>query len=164
MPDYSEIHLLAAAEALIDELRSRQLTVATAESCTGGNIAHAITAIARASDVMLGGVVSYANEVKTALLGVDPADIAAHGAVSRPVVEQMALGACRATGASCSMATSGIAGPGGGSPEKPVGTVWMAWCVNGTVTSQLCHFAGDRTAVINQATLQAICTLHQLLS
>lgn len=164
MPDFSEIHLFAAAAELIDGLRSRRLTVATAESCTGGNIAHAITAIAGASDVMLGGVVSYANEVKTALLGVDPADIAAHGAVSRPVVEQMALGACRATGASCSMATSGIAGPGGGSPEKPVGTVWMAWCVNGTVTSQLCHFAGDRTAVINQATLQAICTLHQLLS
>lgn len=163
MPDYSEIHLFAAAGELIDELRSQGLTVATAESCTGGNISHAITAIAGASDVMLGGVVSYANEVKEALLGVDPADLAAHGAVSRPVVEQMALGACRATGANCSMATSGIAGPGGGSPDKPVGTVWMAWCVNGTVTSRLCHFLGDRLSVINQATLQALDGLHQLL-
>lgn len=148
-----------AAEILLDMLRRRGLTVATAESCTGGTIASRITAIAGASDVYAGSVVSYSNDVKNRALGVDADDLAAYGAVSRPVVEQMARGVCRLTGARCSMATSGIAGPGGGSPEKPVGTVWMAWCVDGRVESRKFHFPGNRARVIDRAATEAMLQL-----
>ena len=109
-----------------DMLRSRHATVATAESCTGGNIAHRFTAVPGASDYFRGGVVAYSNEVKTALLGVNADDLARCGAVSRTVAEQMAEGVRRATGATYGISTTGIAGPGGGTPDKPVGTVWMA--------------------------------------
>lgn len=146
----------SAAEMVIETLRAKGMTMGSAESCTGGNIAHSITAVAGASDVFAGAVVSYANEVKTHLLGVAETDLAAHGAVSRPVVEQMARGACRALGVDCAVATSGIAGPGGGSPEKPVGTVWMAWCVRGSVQSECFRFPGDRGRVISRATTEAL--------
>ncbi len=152
-----------SAEILLSRLRARSLTMATAESCTGGNIAHRITSVAGSSDVFLGGVVSYANEVKATLLDVSKEDLATHGAVSQPVVEQMASGVCRATGARCACATSGIAGPGGGSPEKPVGTVWIGWCVDGHVSSRLFHLPGDRARVIDRATTEALLGLIQLL-
>lgn len=153
----------AAAEILLRKLADRKLTVATAESCTGGNIAHRLTSIPGSSESFLGGVVSYANEVKSGVLGVNPADIEAHGAVSREVVEQMAVGACRATGARCSMATSGIAGPGGGSDDKPVGTVWMAWAVDGHVESRVFHFPGNRSRVIDRATTEALLGLLAMI-
>lgn len=152
-----------AAEILLRKLADRKLTVATAESCTGGNIAHRLTSIPGSSESFLGGVVSYANEVKSGVLGVNPADIEAHGAVSREVVEQMAVGACRATGARCSMATSGIAGPGGGSDEKPVGTVWMAWAADGHVESRVFHFPGNRLRVIDRATTEALLGLLAMI-
>lgn len=152
-----------AAEILLRKLADRKLTVATAESCTGGNIAHRLTSIPGSSESFLGGVVSYANEVKSGVLGVNPADIEAHGAVSREVVEQMAVGACRATGARCSMATSGIAGPGGGSDEKPVGTVWMAWAADGHVESRVFHFPGNRSRVIDRATTEALLGLLAMI-
>ncbi|MDE6300187.1 MAG: nicotinamide-nucleotide amidohydrolase family protein [Muribaculaceae bacterium] len=152
------------ARILIDRLLERGLTAATAESCTGGNIAHRITSESGASEVFLGGVVSYANEVKSGLLGVDLSDIERFGAVSQTVVEQMAAGACRATGARCSMATSGVAGPGGGTPDKPVGTVWMAWCVDGKVTSRLFRLPGNRARVIDRATTEAILGLIRLIT
>ena len=107
-------------------LAERGLRLATAESCTGGGIGARITAVPGASEHYVGGVVSYANEVKTGVLGVDPAVLERHGAVSEPVVRQMARGAARLCGAECAVSVSGIAGPGGGTPEKPVGTVWMA--------------------------------------
>lgn len=154
-------------EEAIDLLHSLQqlgLTVATAESCTGGHIAGCLTEVPGASAVVLGGVVSYANKVKERLLGVASYDLEEYGAVSRQVVEQMAAGACRIIGSDCSMATSGIAGPGGATPGKPVGTVWTAWCVKGSVTSELCHFNGDRLAVIEQATRHAISTLNKILT
>ena len=94
-------------------LRSRHLTLGTAESCTGGYIAHLITRVAGSSDYFCGGVVSYSNEVKHHVLGVSEDSLAQYGAVSRPVVEQMALGAIRVLGCDCAVATSGIAGPGG---------------------------------------------------
>lgn len=105
-------------EELLDRCRRAGLTLATAESCTGGNVAHRLTLIPGASDVVVGGVVSYSNDVKINLLGVDSADIAAYGAVSEQVAGQMAAGVARATGATLTVATSGIAGPGGGSEEK----------------------------------------------
>lgn len=152
------------ARILIERLRQSGLTCATAESCTGGNIAHLITAESGASEVYLGGVVSYANEVKAGVLGVDTSDIEQFGAVSQAVVEQMATGACRATGADCAVATSGIAGPGGGTPDKPVGTVWMAWCVRGNVVSRLFHLPGNRSRVIDRATTEAILGLIRLIN
>lgn len=160
------IHIGDATPAamLIEALRVRGLTMATAESCTGGNIAHAVTSVAGASDVFLGAIVSYANSVKSGLLGVSTDDLAQHGAVSEPVVRQMALGACHATGADCAVATSGIAGPGGGTPEKPVGTVWMAWCVQGHVETRCFHFPGDRARVINRATSEALLALFRAVT
>lgn len=144
------------AEILLEELTLKNLTVATAESCTGGNIAHLITSVPGSSAAMLGGIVSYSNEVKMHLLGVKPADLENYGAVSIPVVEQMALGALTATGADISMATSGIAGPGGGSPEKPVGTVCIAVAINGNVISHTYHFPGSRDRVIDRSSTTAL--------
>ncbi len=147
---------ISPATALLRELIRRHLTVATAESCTGGNIARLITAIPGSSEAMLGGIVSYANSAKEHLLGVSAATLAAHGAVSIPVVEQMARGACRAFGADIAMATSGIAGPGGGTPEKPVGTVCIAVCFAGDTVSHTFHFSGDRAGVIDKASHEAL--------
>lgn len=147
------------AEILLDRLRSKHLTLATAESCTGGNIAHCITSVAGSSDTFLGSVVSYANSVKAGLLGVDAADIDRDGAVSETVVRQMAIGACRAIGADCAVATSGIAGPGGAVPGKPVGTVWMAAASPLGCVTKLMHLPGDRQRVIDRATTEAILLL-----
>lgn len=159
----------SAAEILLDALRRRGLTMACAESCTGGNIAHSITRIAGCSDVFSGGVVSYSNDVKTAVLGVDPAIIAQEGAVSEPVVRQMALGVMKATGAEAAVATSGIAGPGGGSAEKPVGTVWMAAAYRKSpdgetvIETKCAHFPGKRDRVIDRATTEALLMLAKML-
>ena len=154
---------LTPARILLDELIARKLTVATAESCTGGNIAHTITSEAGSSASMLGSVVSYSNSVKQSLLGVTEESLSAHGAVSREVVTQMALGACRATGADVAMATSGIAGPGGAVEGKPVGTVWMAIAYKEHVYTELFHFPGDRSRVIDRATTMALIRTIQLL-
>ncbi len=155
--------VLSPAELCINLLRRRGATMATAESCTGGNIAHMITEIAGCSDVFVGGVVSYANAVKRSLLGVRESDLEAFGAVSEPVVLQMAKGTCAATGATYGVATSGIAGPGGGSAEKPVGTVWIA--VNGPegAEARCCFFTGDRDTVITRATATALMMLAERL-
>ncbi len=151
------------AEIVIGGLRHNRLTMATAESCTGGNIAHKITEIAGCSDSYIGSVVSYSNEVKATLLGVSQDDLEQHGAVSREVVEQMAVGVCRATGADCSVATSGIAGPDGGTPEKPVGTVWTAVCIKGHTTSRLLKLPGNRDRVIERATNEVLIDLAKKL-
>lgn len=147
------------AQILLARLRAKGLTLAAAESCTGGNIAHCITAVPGCSDTFLGSVVSYANSVKTGLLGVSAADIDQQGAVSETVVRQMAIGACRATGADCAIATSGIAGPGGAVPGKPVGTVWMAAATPAGCTSRLVRLPGDRQRVIDRATTEALLLL-----
>lgn len=147
---------LSPAEILLNRLRRRSLTLATAESCTGGNIGHLITSIAGSSDVYLGGVISYANSVKTGVLGVQQSDLDNCGAVSEPVVRQMAEGVRQLTGADCAVATSGIAGPGGGTPDKPVGTVWIAASTSKGTVASLVHVAGDRQAVIDGASARAL--------
>lgn len=159
---------LTPAEVLINECRSRGVMIATAESCTGGNVAHELTLIPGASDVVAGGIVSYSNEVKTAVLGVSPDTLAAHGAVSHPVVREMAAGASRATGARLTVATSGIAGPGGGSEEKPVGTV--CFCAryqsgDGHVSEETVtyRFNGNRARIIESATTRALILAATLL-
>ncbi len=151
------------AEELLRRLISKNLTISTAESCTGGAVAAAITAVPGASEAMLGGVVSYSNSVKTNLLGVPEDTLQAVGAVSSDVVMDMAYGVSQATKSNCSIATSGIAGPGGGTPQKPVGTVWMAWNVNGGVMSRCFHFPGDRKRVIERAVNEALLGLIKLI-
>ena len=124
----------------------------TAESCTGGLIAAACTDLAGSSNWFERGFVSYSNAAKSELLGVDAALIERHGAVSEPVVRAMAVGALAHAHAQVAIAVTGVAGPGGGSPEKPVGTVWLAWATPAGLTSEVRHFAGDRAAV-RQATV-----------
>lgn len=147
---------------------AQKITIATAESCTGGRLAAALTAAAGASEYFTGGVVAYSNQVKTNVLGVDAETIAAHGAVSRPTACEMARGVQRLTGADVGISTTGIAGPGGGSAEKPVGTVWIAICAPKFLDkeiAQLHNFAGSRTEIMEQAVEAALgmLQLHLLL-
>lgn len=151
------------AEILLEKLRAKGYSLATAESCTGGNIAHRITGVPGSSENFLGSVVSYANSVKEHMLGVSAYDLETAGAVSEPVVLAMAEGVCRVTGADCSVATSGIAGPGGGTPEKPVGTVWIAARTPQLTVAECRQFPGDRARVIDRATTEAIIMLARLL-
>ena len=128
----------ALAEELGKLLLEKGLTLSTAESCTGGGIASVITSISGSSEYFKGGIVAYANEVKTALLGVSETTLEKHGAVSEETVQEMAKGAMKSMKTSCAIATSGIAGPGGGTPTKPVGTIWIAVaCNNKIVTKKL---------------------------
>jgi nicotinamide-nucleotide amidase len=140
--------LLHEAEALLAACRARGIMLATAESCTGGLIAAALTAIAGSSDVVDRGFVTYSNEAKTQMLGVPAETIAAVGAVSREVAAAMAAGALERSGAGITVAVTGVAGPGGGSAEKPVGLVWFGLAVrDGTVRAEHRVFPGDRTAI-----------------
>ena len=150
-------------EVCLGFLREKGLTMATAESCTGGNIAHRMTMLAGVSEVFQGGVVSYSNEVKAGVLGVDRSVIEANGAVSEQVASQMASGACRKLGADCAVATSGIAGPSGGSADKPVGMVCMAFAMPEGVHTETFRFPGDRGRVIDRASTMALIRMVQWL-
>lgn len=154
---------ITPAELLLQECGSKGIKIATAESCTGGNIAGAITAIPGSSENMLGGVVAYSNDVKTGVLGVNPISINEKGAVSEDVATQMALGVCKLTGADLGISTSGIAGPGGGSAEKPVGTVCIAVALRGKSRSITMHFAGNRMRVVERAVNHAILMAVKML-
>jgi nicotinamide-nucleotide amidase len=139
------------AEALNTALLSAGLTVATAESCTGGLVAKRITDRPGSSDVFLGGVIAYADAIKIGELGVSTEDLQTHGAVSEQVALQMATGVRDRFGASVGVGITGVAGPGGGSAEKPVGTVWLAIAVEDDVEATLVSFTGDRNAVRERA-------------
>ena len=144
-------------------LLTRGETLGTAESCTGGLIAALITSLPGSSAWFKGGITAYANEIKTALLGVPEDVLATHGAVSEATALAMAQGAIKNLRVSHSLAVTGIAGPDGGSPDKPVGTVWLAWCVQGQVHSRVHHFPGDRAAVRAQTTTLALQHLVTIL-
>jgi nicotinamide-nucleotide amidase len=149
----------AMVATLADALRARGLCIATAESCTGGLIAGACTDLAGSSDWFDRGFVTYSNAAKTDLLGVDASLIARHGAVSEPVARAMAAGALQRSPAALAVAVTGVAGPGGGSVDKPVGLVWLAWAWRDSggavqVDALAQHFDGDRAAV-RQATVLA---------
>ena len=137
-------------------LRARGWHVACAESCTGGWLAKSFTDVAGSSAWFGWGFVTYANEAKTAMIGVSPQLIAEHGAVSEPVVCAMAEGAREASGADIAVAVSGIAGPGGERPGKPVGTIWIAWASEAGTHAEHSVFAGDREAVRRQSVAQAL--------
>ena len=135
------------AAALVAALESKGLTCATAESCTGGGVGSAITSVAGSSAVFLGGVVSYSNDVKADVLGVSRDSLARVGAVSSEVASQMATGARRVIGSDLAVSLTGIAGPGGGSAEKPVGLVWFGLATPSGVSTQSRIFSGDRAAI-----------------
>ena len=144
-------------------LRERGLSVSTAESCTGGLVAHRLTNIPGSSRYVERGVVVYSNEAKTDLLGVPAELIRAHGAVSAPVAEAMARGACRIGGTACGVAITGIAGPDGGSPEKPVGTVFIGVASPAGVEVRRFRFAGGRESVKWQSAQAALDMLRRAL-
>jgi nicotinamide-nucleotide amidase len=148
------------ARALVAELLAAGMTLSTAESCTGGWVAKAITDIPGSSGCFAYGIVSYSNEAKQALLRVDPATIREHGAVSEFTVREMARGALAVSGADLAVAISGVAGPGGGSADKPVGTVWFCfgWRMSGEtrVEAVLHRLEGDREAVRRQSVMLAL--------
>ncbi|MFV8782040.1 CinA family protein [Microbulbifer sp. SA54] len=156
-----EKEIAALATRLGAALQSLGWQVTTAESCTGGAIAAAITSVAGASNWFEGGIVSYANRIKRDLLGVDQKDLDEFGAVSEPVVRQMAMGVLNRLDANLSVAVSGIAGPDGGSEDKPVGTVWIAWAHGEgqepvTINAQCMHFAGERAEIQAQTVVEAL--------
>lgn len=155
-------HDLAALVArLAAGLEARRLTVATAESCTGGWVARCLTDQPGSSAWFGYGLVTYSNEAKVRLLGVDPGVLAAEGAVSAPVARQMAAGLRRLTGAALTAAITGVAGPGGGTPAKPVGTVWFGWEGPGAAAPAAVRWQlqGSREAIRRQAVAIALAGL-----
>jgi nicotinamide-nucleotide amidase len=158
MPEDPAISDLAAT--LVEELNSKNRAVATAESCTGGWIAKALTDVPGSSGCFGYGIVSYSNGAKESMLGVKSRTLAEHGAVSEPVVREMAEGTLRLSGADISVAVSGVAGPDGGSQEKPVGTVWFAWSTRGprgiTTDTDLQRFEGNRESVRMQTVIHGL--------
>jgi nicotinamide-nucleotide amidase len=150
---YNDIKL----EKVVGDLLNEQgRTMVTAESCTGGYLAHLITSIPGSSAYFLGSIISYANDVKVKQLNVNPEDLEQHGAVSKQVVEAMAKGARESLGADYALATSGVAGPDGGTEEKPVGTVWIALATAEGITSRLLHLGDDRGRNIRVSALAAM--------
>lgn len=149
-------HIGAEVTELAAKLTARGWRLATAESCTGGLVACELTNLSGSSDWFVGGVVAYANRIKQEMLGVPEGVLGTHGAVSRETVLAMASGAAARFGTECALAISGVAGPTGGTPEKPVGTVWIGWFVGGSAMAEHFLFAGDRLGVKRQSALAAI--------
>jgi nicotinamide-nucleotide amidase len=165
MPEDPAINELATR--LVGELNRKGKAVATAESCTGGWIAKALTDVPGSSGCFGYGIVSYSNGAKESMLAVKNRTLAEHGAVSEPVVREMAQGTLRLSGADISVAVSGIAGPDGGSDDKPVGTVWFAWSMRGpggvTTDTDLRHFEGTRESIRMQTVIHGLQGIRERL-
>lgn len=159
---HSDDMIVSLAKQVVSLMSQLGLTVTTAESCSGGWIAKALTDIAGSSAVLEGGVVSYSNHCKEKVLGVAKRSLENYGAVSEDVVIEMSAGVKSLIGSDISVAVSGIAGPGGGVENKPVGTVWIAWN-DGEVYSQCFHFEGDRDAVRRLTVTTALKGILELL-
>lgn len=152
-----DTYLISRAVAELGEcLRVESNFLATAESCTGGLLASTLTDTPGSSEWFAGSVVAYSNEVKSKLLGVPQSTLDQHGAVSEATVLAMAEGVLKTIGAHISVAISGIAGPSGGTPDKPVGTVWMAWAWPGGSRARLYNFQGSREQIKEQSVMAAI--------
>ncbi len=155
--DYDDAAIQAAVARVAAVLQERGWLLSTAESCTGGWIAKSCTDLAGSSAWFDRGYVAYSYPAKEEELGVIPADLEAHGAVSEEIAGQMALGARQRSGSQVTLAATGIAGPGGGMANKPVGMVCLAWSVRGgLLTATTCHFEGDREAVRRQTVIRAL--------
>ena len=137
-------------------LCARECSLATAESCTGGLVGHELTNVPGSSTWYMGGIISYANDIKEKVLGVEKNILETQGAVSSACVQAMVRGVCRVTGARVGVALSGIAGPGGGSVDKPVGTVWVGWCIDEQVWAECMHYSGTRQEIKKQSAAAAI--------
>ena len=162
MPIPADTELDALARETGERLRAGRDMLVTAESCTGGWIAKTVTGVAGSSDWFDCGMVAYSYEAKQALLGVRPQTLEQHGAVSRECVVEMVSGALSHSGGTVAVAVTGIAGPGGGTEDKPVGTVWVAWKRRGGYPrAELFHFEGDRDAVRRQTVASALAGLEQ---
>jgi nicotinamide-nucleotide amidase len=156
--------LSALATLVGARLRAKGLMLTTAESCTGGWVAQAVTTIAGSSDWFERGFVTYSDAAKQEMLGVSTRTLSAHGAVSEETAREMAIGALAHSRAQVALAITGIAGPGGGSPEKPLGMVCFAWAVtDGNVSVQTRHFTGDRASVRSQSVIAALQGVVELL-
>jgi nicotinamide-nucleotide amidase len=161
--DDQELYELAQATAVL--FTQRGATLVTAESCSGGWIAKTLTDIAGSSAWFECGVVAYSYEAKEALLGVRPETLELHGAVSRETAIEMVSGALARFGATVAVAVTGIAGPTGGTPDKPVGTVWVGWKRRGGYAqTELFHFGGDREAVRRQTVAAALRGVAKILT
>lgn len=158
----TDSELMQLSEQVGLALKARRATVTTAESCTGGWIAKTLTDIAGSSAWFERGFVTYSNDAKAQMIGVSEETLQAYGAVSEQVVAEMAVGALRAAKATFALSVSGIAGPDGGSEEKPVGTVWFGLaCASGQGITHMARFDGDRESVRRQATIFALQMLWQ---
>jgi nicotinamide-nucleotide amidase len=165
MPTLTDADLHRRAETLGEHFRQQRLSLVTAESCTGGWIAKTVTDIAGSSDWFDCGMVAYSYEAKQAMLGVRPETLEHHGAVSRETTIEMVSGALVHSGAGVAVAVTGIAGPGGGSADKPVGTVWIGWKRRGGYAkAEIFHFEGDREAVRRQTVGAALEGLRTLVA
>jgi nicotinamide-nucleotide amidase len=163
-PDHDDLSLHRLAELVGATLRRNRQTLCTAESCTGGWIAKTITDIPGCSDWFDSGMAAYSYEAKQALLGVRPETLTQYGAVSRETVLEMVSGALVTSGASVAVAVTGIAGPSGGMPDKPVGTVWIAWKRRGGYpAAQVFHFPGDRESVRRHTVAAALLGLQKIV-
>lgn len=151
------------AALVLQQLRDRRMTIAVAESCTGGMLGARLTAIPGSSDVVLGGVIAYSNAVKETHLGVRAATIAAHGVVSEETAREMAIGVRSRFNADVSVSITGIAGPDGGTPEKPVGTICIAVDVQGAVRSVRPAVVGDRDEIRRRSAQAALSLVRRAL-
>ena len=151
-------------ERIVFELQKRNQTLTTAESCTGGLLAGRILNVSGASAVYNEGHITYSNEAKERLLGVSHETLETYGAVSRETAGEMAKGAALSANSDVALSTTGIAGPTGGTPEKPVGLVYVGCCYNGQVTVEECHFTGDREQNRNAAVEAVLQLLWKTLS
>lgn len=149
--------------AVVDMMKERNLYLTTAESCTGGAVASRIVNVPGASEVLGQGIVTYSNEAKQRYLSVREETLANYGAVSAETAREMAEGGCRNTGTEACIAITGIAGPGGGTPEKPVGLVYMGCCVNGKTIVREYQFRGSRTKIREQAVVKALTLLRSCI-
>jgi nicotinamide-nucleotide amidase len=156
--------LLTLAQQIAEQLKSRRFMLATAESCTGGELSQTITAIPGSSEWFERGFIVYSSQAKQDLLSVPKLTLDTYGTVSKETVQAMAAGALMHSRAQVSIAITGIAGPSGGTPEKPVGTVWIAWgCIGCPTQATLYHFSGDRLAIRSQAVREALSGVVKLI-
>lgn len=157
-------NLYQISEAIGKVLSAKQLRLVTAESCTGGLVAAAVTAVPGSSEWFERGFVTYSNEAKMDLLGVKQETLQKHGAVSCETAREMAQGALKNSRAQVALSITGIAGPGGGTAEKPVGTVWLGWLIKGKESiAELKHFSGDRRSIQAQAAVYVLQKLKFLI-